>query len=94
MEGVLDIFRYNRVKIGRSMPRGFYVMTDIDEAMVYTGYSGGVVELYMPLSVTLENGNSECAFYLPMPDAGVGKYYRIAGMRPVRVFDTNKKQVA
>jgi hypothetical protein len=91
---VMDILRNNRVKLGRSTPKGFYVMSDIDPALTYAGRDGGVVELYIPLSVTLLRSYQTQAFYKPMPDAVIGKYYHITGMRPVRVLDANKQQVA
>lgn len=101
LQAVMDIFRNNRVKIGQSMPYGFYVASDFDNALVYAkslrdpsaGKKGGVVEVIIHPSVTLRKiGDS--VFYMPMPKATKGRFYRIPNIQPVRVFDVNKRQVA
>lgn len=66
-EGAMDIFHNNRVMVGSSSPRGFWVTDDLSYAKGVAGnhYNGGILKLYFGYPDILENINGDNIFYVP-----------------------------
>jgi hypothetical protein len=91
LHAVTDIYRNNRWLVGVS--RAVWMTADFNVAKGYANKGGAIVELYVAPGVSLTK-NWEGVYTAPVPHATPGRYYRIDGITPMRVLDTQGMQLA
>jgi hypothetical protein len=91
---VMDIFRNNRWHVGPSKEIWFTSSPDIAKNYARSKGPGAIIELRVDSYVAL-NDKGNGIYAAPVHHAEDGKYYRIAGIRPVRILDTdNSRKIA
>ena len=98
MDGVMDIYRNGRIRLGASNPKGFWMSPSFDTAASYAGSkgngSGGIVELQIDNDVVLTDRKGGY-FVLEIPPGVNGEYWTFdSGVYPVAVYDLNRNRIS
>lgn len=89
IESAFDILLNNRWKQGTC---GVHFCSDFDYSKEFCGASGAVVEVIVHSYEALRR-TSDIVWCVSMPVSS-GSYLRIAGIKPIRLFDYNKNLIS